>query len=578
MHKKWVWAFSAIVSLGMPDIARGAIELSGTVVGINEVPMASCVANLLKSGITVQTTPTGYFNFKNGAGLENRIPSISKIQVSADFIQLRLGAPIQDIHIKMLDLSGRTVFSYTNPRLSQGFHNLSFTNNSGPIPGMYFFQVRFDGTVRNQKVLIFSHAGSSFDLGRTVYPRLAKSAAVLDTLKITCPNYPVKSFPVSDLGQDLKTIRMAVTVCEGIRALAGKDIDASVKIQACIDSTMANGTVDLPPGIYRMDKQIKIQTKAMTLRTEGKSETSPKCVPTGHDCAELRASVDFVAGAGILRLLHAGSKIDHLVLNGTKTERLNALAGVACAKGGYAGYNMSMQCNGCSMTNSASINTLCGTGLEVTGKTDSVTVWRNTFAYNGVHTTFYMWSDGLTVHDGKNSTYSENEFIDNTDVDFIFGGCVNCLIQNNTLKHSDEITGGSFAGLMIHAWTTTSGDYAGSHVSNNSIDCGAKKRCGAGLYLGSDAWYTTDVFGGSVHDNTIKNAGLGVLIDDVHDMEVYNNSVSLNADSTHTNCGDKPTQPYTVGLRTFNLIRTKETLPVNYVPANWDGCIPNFWK
>ncbi len=60
-------------------------------------------------------------------------------------------------------------------------------------------------------------------------------------------------------------------------------------------------------------------------------------------------------------------------------------------------------------------------------------------------------------------------------------------------------------------------------------------------------------FVGSVHDNTVANAEMGVLIDDVHDMEVYDNPVSNPAPFTTASCGQKWTHAYAIGDRSANI-------------------------
>jgi len=176
-----------------------------------------------------------------------------------------------------------------------------------------------------------------------------------------------------------------------------------------------------------------------------------------------------------------------------------------------------------------------------------------------------LWSDGITIGDCANCNVTENTFSDNTDIDLIFGGCQNCEIKNNQISHTASANGGAYASLMIHAWTSTSGNYTGTIVSGNTIDCGPSKRCGFGLYLGADAWYITDSYGGSFHDNTITNAQQGVVLDDVHDMEVYNNQVISIS-------GNK----YTIGTRSRNIDTSKDTLGTTYTSRNWDRQIPNF--
>jgi hypothetical protein len=371
----------------------------------------------------------------------------------------------------------------------------------------------------------------------------------------------------------------AVTVCEAIRSLAGTQTNATPGIQTCINNTPAGGILELPAGVYRLDGQIQINGAGITMRTEGKDPSMPKCAMTNHTCAELKASTSFGDTGGILQVLQAGSVLDHIVLNGNKTARASTASGTQCGAGNNTyGHNMRMVCNNCVLMNSVTMNTLCGTGCEVAGTGSGVTVWRSTVAYNGVHNQQGMWADGVTVHDYADSTFAGNEFIDNTDVDLIFGGCVDCIIQENLIWHTTAFEGGSFAALMIHAWQSTSGNFNGADTSKNVIDCGASFRCGFGLYLGSDAWYDTDTFGGVVHNNFVTNAQQGVLIDDCHDMAVYNNYVENHASSTNASCGNRSTTAYSMGVDSFNIDTSMDTMGTSYTNANWDGCIPNWWN
>jgi len=375
-----------------------------------------------------------------------------------------------------------------------------------------------------------------------------------------------------------------VIVCEAVRALAGTDSDASGVIQTCIDNTPSGGVLAIPAGVYRMDSQVRIDARAMTLKTEGKNAAMAKCDLQDHDCAELRASTAFSDTLGILQVLHAGVHVEHIVLNGNKTARAATPSGSQCASYNNSyGYNMRMVCDDCSLTNSVTKNALCGTGCEVAGTPSGVELWRNTVAYNGVHDTEGMWADGVTVHDAAGSVFTENEFIDNTDIDLIFGGCVDCVIEDNVIWHTEAFAGGSFAALMLHAWPDgnggngTSGNFTGTTTVNNSIDCSASRRCGIGLYLGSDAWYITDVYGGTVHDNQIDNAEMGLLIDDVHDMQVYDNPVTNPATFTNASCGYKFTYTYAIGNRSVNIDTAPDSLGTSYTEVDFDGCIPNWW-
>lgn len=370
------------------------------------------------------------------------------------------------------------------------------------------------------------------------------------------------------------------TVCEASRALVGTDQDARPAIQGCIDSAPAGGIVELPAGVYRVDGAILISQAPITLRTEGADITSPRCERINHSCAELSASTSFADAGGLLQVASAGTIVDHLVLNGNKEARRFTASGQSCADGSNShGFNMRLQGDGCTVSNSVSHSALCGTGLEVSGAFNKVVVWRNTIAGNGVHGAQGMWADGLTVHDYASSTFAENVFVDNTDIDFILGGCQGCFIHDNTITHSPDFDGGAFAALMLHAWPggATSGDYTGSDTSGNVIDCGSDRRCGFGLYIGPDAWYDADTFGGTVHHNTITRAEQGLLIDDAHHMEVYNNHVTDPAASTVASCGVRATTAYSMGDSSVAIDTSLDTMGTIYTSADWDGCIPNWW-
>ncbi len=76
----------------------------------------------------------------------------------------------------------------------------------------------------------------------------------------------------------------------------------------------------------------------------------------------------------------------------------------------------------------------------------------------------------------------------------------------------------------------------------------------------------------------MRNAQQGVLIDDVHDMEVYDNPVEENGWLTQASCGARTTTSYSVGSRTYDLDTSRDTLGTTYHQQDWDGCIPNWWN
>lgn len=157
----------------------------------------------------------------------------------------------------------------------------------------------------------------------------------------------------------------------------------------------------------------------------------------------------------------------------------------------------------------------CYTALEMTAGARDVVIRTNVFGPNGDHRPGEVWAYGLTIHDAANAVVQDNRFFDSTDVQLILGGCRDCRIERNRFSHSGTFAGAAFAELMLHAWPNTSGDCAGTLVSGNSIDCGPQRRCGFGIRIGSAPWYSGRTSGGTVADNTVSNALVGIHIDDL---------------------------------------------------------------
>ena len=343
----------------------------------------------------------------------------------------------------------------------------------------------------------------------------------------------------------------------------GTTNDASSIIQTCINFAQANDIVELPVGKYLVAHQIKIE-KPLTLKTSGVDLTAPRCSNKINNCAELIAAPSFDGFPGILQIYQNDTTIDHLVINGNKEGRGGSSSTANCISGSNGwGFNMRAHVANFKFTNSINKNALCGTGLETSGSNNKIL--NNLFIANGNHNSYLLWADGLTVHDCVNCIFEQNDFVDNTDVDFILGGCQHCSIKNNTLRHTDIYANSTFAGLMIHAWPSTSGNYTGTVVSNNTIDCGAKKRCGFGLLLGAHAWYQTLSYGGSIHDNIVNNARVGLVIDDFYNAEIYNNRTT-----------DSLIYNYTMGSASHDIDQSKDNLGTTYTRADWDGAIPNY--
>lgn len=384
------------------------------------------------------------------------------------------------------------------------------------------------------------------------------------------------------------TVGKVEAVSNGCSALAkynGVLKDSSTVIQSCIDKTPKNGVVALPVGKYYIAKRIKI-LKSMTLTTEGKSVAMPRCSNSINDCAEIIAMPDFADKIAMINIRHDayGTTIDHLVINGNKENR-------------YDHKNLEMECNNTTVgsqeshegknivalyvnnfvfTNNIDKNAACSSSLVVGGileknlnyvnGTSYITIKNNLIIGNGFRR-LPFFSDGITIHKSNNVIVEKNEFVNNTDVHLILGGCTNCQIKNNVFLHTDNYDGSSSVVIQIAAWMASSpGVYDGTEVAFNNIDCGVKKRCMFGIVLGAHSWFSTMSGGGIYHDNVIANAQYGFAIEDFTDAEIYNNLVT-----------GEVTKKFTIGNDSKNIDTSKDKTGVIFEKIDLDeyGTFPS---
>ena len=375
--------------------------------------------------------------------------------------------------------------------------------------------------------------------------------------------------------------------CDNAKRLVNSGIDASLAVQACVEATPAGGVVALPAGTYTFQHQVRV-TKPLHFRTERRSTTDPKCELVDSGCVEFKADAQFDGQGGIMFFTSAasGGSIDHVIINGNKDARLaTAVVGQCQAGNTYPGHNFISFAENFSVTNSVFKNAICASGFGYQGK-NGIIIKKNTFAYNGFHDVSMLWADGATLIDLKDSVVSENDFIDNTDIDLIFGGCENCVVSKNVVTHSTNTSGAAFAALMFHSWPAgatgagtppTSGNYSNSIISENSVDCGVKRNCGFGLLVGSYPWYATPVFGGTYQDNTISNVQQGLLLNDAHTLTLTRNSVVNAGGVFYSSCGFVMTSAYAISPRSYNINRQQERANIVYENKDFTGCILSWW-
>ncbi|MEM8493735.1 MAG: right-handed parallel beta-helix repeat-containing protein [Pseudomonadota bacterium] len=367
------------------------------------------------------------------------------------------------------------------------------------------------------------------------------------------------------------------------RGLPNKPRDASGVINQCIQDAPANSILNLRPGRYLLENPIIID-KPLYIKTEGKTIDSAACaLENTKSCAVLVAGPEMrpsIPGYGYVDVRSDNVTLGHLVLDGNRAARLDSFAADECRAGANGlGYSSTLRGNEFTMFSSVIRQTLCGTGFAAWPGYTSLMLVNNLVANNGVHDTPGLWADGFTILDVSNSEISRNKFIDNTDIDFILGGCQDCLIQENVIEHTDSFRSSSFAGLMLfHFPSTSSGDYTGSVTSGNIVNC-ANKRCGFGLYVGQTAWTENSepLFGGTVENNVVDNAMLGFNVDLTTGPVIVRNNTVTNSGGVHnTACGARFMSSQNISPESA-VDRTGDSNPDSvYDRRSYTGCIPNF--
>ncbi len=367
--------------------------------------------------------------------------------------------------------------------------------------------------------------------------------------------------------------------CAGLAPFRNAPEDASPSLSACIKSMKSGEVLALEPGVYTLLTPLDVDTPT-AITTKGKIG-APLCSATDdQDCAVLRAGADMAPESGFVRLTGNGLTVDHVVVDGRRQSR-SAAAQEACKKSNQSGMNVVLTCSQCTFQWSVSKNALCGTALLLTGASDDVLVSHSLFIDNGVHDVQHLLSDGLTFLDGSRSEVTDNEMVDNSDVDLITGGCRDCNFSRNHIRHtSGDFVKSSHAGMMIQAFaTSTSGNYTGTVFENNEVDCGPGIGCGDAFLIGSESWYAANpVVNGTFRNNNAKFAQAGIVVaNDVIGTDIGDNDAGPTTGHMicNTNAGEREYFAFAVapGSRaTFSGARVGRSA---YVEASYSGAIPN---
>lgn len=326
-------------------------------------------------------------------------------------------------------------------------------------------------------------------------------------------------------------------VCAALSSLSNGQSDASGALADCLASTRAGGIVELPVGTYRLRQPIVI-SRSVTIRSAGSA--SAPCSADDRNCALL-----IVDPADLTRprempvsVVAPNVTLDRLIFKGVRErQRLAKLCESEILKANAGGIRVA-GVPGFSLKRSVLRDFTCYTALEVHSGSNNLIIEDSLFGWNGDHRQPYGVADGVTIHDSVGAIVRRNRFFDNTDVQLVFGGCRNCVVTSNTFSHSGTALGSAFAELMLHSWPSTSGDFKGTKVTSNRIDCGSKRACGFGIQIGAEPWYEGRAFGGSVSANLVTNARIGMNVDGLTGpMDLAGNTISNAGGTFNSDCG-----------------------------------------
>lgn len=348
--------------------------------------------------------------------------------------------------------------------------------------------------------------------------------------------------------------------CFKLRALANTQEDASPSITACISRLPDHAALRLSPGKYHIRTPL-IVSRPITIETAA-SNPAPACRKGNSNGCAVFVLEEILRQPNLstmpIEIEASDVTLRAIAVTGSTTrsadwERQVCLNDNTRPLGGA----IRIRGSGFRLQNSLIRNVSCHSALEIVASAGHPIVLDNTIGPNGAHDVHQMWADGVTIHDTTGARVERNIFLDNTDVQLVFGGCRECTVKGNIFRHSASFAHASFAELMIHAWPNTSGNFAGSITSQNDIDCGKAKRCGYGIMIGGEPWYPSQTFGGTVSNNRIANTSLALNVDLLTGpMTITNNHISRSGGIANSDCGRKSWPAVNISPPSLKLVRT----------------------
>ncbi len=374
------------------------------------------------------------------------------------------------------------------------------------------------------------------------------------------------------------TVRQQLVVADACHALSSDPVGAGAALQDCLDTLAPGATLALPVGRFILTQPLVVR-QPLTLTTAGRAGGA-RCAEDGAGCATLVLRLSAPGGITqrAITLAGSGSRLDHLVVEGGKADAARDDTAYCRGPGRPSMGGLGVTARLVTITGSVVRDVACYSAVVVDAGADGFRFEDNAVLSNGTHDRPAMWADGLTVIDGANDVIRDNLFRDNTDVQLVLGGCLRCTVAGNRLDETARPGAGAFAALLLHGWPHTSGDYAGTSVSGNAIDCGSDRGCGFGLGVGGRAWYESATSGGVVADNSITRAQVGINVDGATGpVAMRGNRVTQSGGPVTSHCGrwDVGAVNIAPASRPFVDATAGVTMPAEDVTTrSFAGCLP----
>jgi len=351
--------------------------------------------------------------------------------------------------------------------------------------------------------------------------------------------------------------------CDALASFANTNQNASSTLQACLNQA-AGKTLLIPLGNYRLENRIFVNGSVAMVSDNPPAGSAVQCAENDPRCARFVAAndVDFSSRdghwQGLFDFTGGDVILQSIIVDGDKSRR-QGLGGMnACLAGnGAAGQMITANVNTFTVLGSVFKNAICGSGFVI-WQTNGGSFEYNLFLANGrngrdTKATPGLWSDGFTLLEAKNMTVAHNTFIDNTDIQFVMGGCQNCQIRENRFFHSGDPNQAAFGEMHVQNWPGTSGNYTGTVVTANDFDC--QYLCGIALGLGSRAWGAAlggaGPYAATVTGNTITRALIAINGDVIAGTSIVESNNIKTAAVGTMRCNNQ--NPKTIAITAINM-------------------------